>query len=98
MLLGKNVSLLKKAPETKSAFISWCSTCTLVHWHGTYIGVVYFWYGAISHPALLLRLLPCNIVVIFAVTLLPSHYGKVNPSFGVFSLFEKIAIMFKLIY
>ena len=58
-----------------------------VHWCG-YFGIAW-----ISHPGLLLEVLPCNVGVISMVCLLPSHYSKGIISLGAFGCLEMAAIM-----
>ena len=47
----------------------------------------------ISHPALVLEASHCNVGIPSWVSLLPSHHGKGNSSFGTFIHLEKAAII-----
>ena len=64
---------------------------------GGYIGAAHLQCGAIGFPALLLRLLPCNIGVTSMATLLSSCFIKGNASLGAFSHLRKAALISKLV-
>ena len=50
-----------------------------------------------SCTALILEVPPCNVGVLFRVSLLPSHHGKGNFTLGIFRHLGKVAIMSNLI-
>ena len=50
-----------------------------------------------SCPALILKVSPCNVGVLFRVSLLPSHHSKGNLTLGTFKHLGKVIIMSNLV-
>ena len=88
--------LVKKAPKTKLVFISWHGKYTLapcIHQH------CIFSMTPKSHPALLLKALPCNVGESFGTNLLPSLTAMANASLGSSGFFVKrLKCLFGLFY